>query len=302
MTARQEKVIVTGGAGFIGSHLVEELLAQGFTVHCIDNFAGGRREDRLHPDAPVHEVDIREYEAIATLFEGSRYVFHAAALPRVPYSLEHPRETHDVNVTGTLNVLHAAKERGVQRVVFSSSSAVYGDQQAKALSEDLPAKPKSPYGLHKYMGECMCRAYSEIYDLATVSLRYFNVYGARFDPEGPYALVIGRFLQQRAEGSPLTICGDGHQTRDFVHVKDVVRANIAAAQSARVGKGDVVNIGSGAATSIMELARMIGGPVEHVEPRHEPRHCQADVARAEALFSWRARMPLSEGLAALRAG
>jgi nucleoside-diphosphate-sugar epimerase len=190
-----KKAIVTGGAGFIGHHLVKALIEKGYEVHIIDNMSGGK-EERIHPKAVFHKVDIRDAAAIEPIIAGAEYVFHTAALPRVQFSIEHPEETNDVNVIGTANVLIAAKKGGVKKVVYSASSSAYGDQPVMPLKEDMPANPKSPYGLQKYVGELYCKVWSMVYGLPTVCLRYFNVYGPGFDAEGAYALVIGKFLKQ----------------------------------------------------------------------------------------------------------
>ena len=205
-----KKMVVVGGAGFIGSNLTEALVKRGGEVHVIDNLVGGKRE-QVDPGATLHVVDIRDALAIAPIIAGADTVFHLAALPRVQYSIEHPVETNEVNVGGVVHVLTAAREGGVRRVVYSASSSAYGDQETMPLVETMPAHPLSPYGLQKYVGELYCRLYTEVYGLETVSLRYFNVYGRNQDPEGPYALVIGKFLKQRAEGVPITITGDGEQ-------------------------------------------------------------------------------------------
>lgn len=256
------KAVVTGGLGFIGSHLVDALVEKGFEVHSIDNGSGGRREDRINASATYHDVDLTDAVALAPIFEGAACVFHEAALPRVQFSIEHPVETFNVNAGGTVAVLTAAKDAGVKRVVYAASSSAYGNQETLPLSEDLPAQPISPYGLQKYVGELACRVWSEVYGLETVSLRYFNVYGPRLDPNGAYALVIGKFLKQRQANEPMTITGDGEQTRDFTHVRDIVRANILAMESSNVGKGEVINVGAGRNVSINDLAKLIGGPVE----------------------------------------
>ncbi len=290
-----KKMVVVGGAGFIGSNLTEALVARGDEVHVIDNLAGGKRE-QVDPGANFHESDIRHYDEIAGIIEGADTVFHLAALPRVQFSIEHPIETNEVNVGGLVHVLTAAKEGGVRRVVYSASSSAYGDQDAMPLTEDMPAHPLSPYGLQKYIGELYCRLFSEVYGLGTVSLRYFNVYGKNQDPEGAYALVIGKFLKQKANGEPLTITGDGEQTRDFTHVSDVVRANILASESAQVGKGEVLNIGAGKECSVKHLAELIGGPVVHVPARLEPKRTRADNGRARELLEWVPNVSLEEGL------
>lgn len=290
---------MTGGAGFIGSHLVDALLEAGKEVIVIDDLSGGKRE-RVDPKATLHVVDIRDYDAIAPLFSGAEYVFHLAALPRVQYSIEHPTETHAVNVNGTLNVLLAAKEAGVKRVVYSASSSAYGNQETLPLREDMLPAPLSPYGLHKFIGEHYAHVFSEVYGLSTVSLRYFNVYGPRLDPDGAYALVIGKFLKQRSEGGPMTITGDGTQTRDFTHVRDVVRANLLAAESTQVGHGEVVNIGAGRNASINELAHLIGGPVTYIPARLEPKNTLADNTKARELLGWIPEVALADGIAELK--
>lgn len=296
----KEKAVIAGGAGFIGSHLVDALVVKGMDVHVVDNYAGGKREDRLNPKATYHEIDIRDYEKLAPVVKGATYVFHEAALPRVQFSIENPELTNSVNIGGTVSVLRAAQEGGVKRVIYAASSSAYGDQPTLPLTETMPAQPKSPYGLQKYVGELYCRVWAQVFKLETVSLRYFNVYGPRFDPEGAYALVIGRFLKQRRAGEPMTITGDGTQTRDFTHVSDVVRANILAAESPNVGKGEVLNIGAGNNKSINEIAQLIGGPAVHVEPRLEPHDTLADITLAKKLLGWEPTVKLEDGIAELK--
>lgn len=295
-----EKVVVTGGAGFVGSNLVTALLDHGFGVHVIDNYAGGKRADRIASKAVYHDLDIRDYDAIAPIIASARYVFHQAALPRVQFSIENPQETFSVNVDGLISVLRAAHEHGVSRVIYAASSSAYGDQAILPLSEDLPAQPKSPYGLQKYIGELSCRLWSEVYGLPTVSLRYFNVYGPMFDPDGAYALVIGKFLKLKKEGKPLTITGNGTQTRDFTHVSDIVSANFLAAESSNVGRGEVINIGAGRNVSINDLAEMIGGPRINVEARLEPHDTLADNRRAKQLLGWEPKIKFEDGIAELK--
>ncbi len=293
------KVIVTGGAGFIGSNLADALLERGYDVHVIDNLSGGKREN-VNPRAIFHEKDIRILAEISQIFENAKFVFHLAALPRVQYSIKHPDITSEVNVMGTQNVLIASEKAKVVKVVYSASSSAYGDSEVLPLHENLSAHPKSPYGLQKYVGELYAKTWYEVYGLPTVSLRYFNVYGPKLDPEGAYALVIGKFLKQRAEGKPLTITGDGTQTRDFTHVRDVVRANILAAESEKVGKGEVINIGAGKNCTINRLAELIGGKVEHIAPRPEPRDTLADNVRAREFLGWEPTIPFEDGIAELK--
>ncbi len=297
---QKKKMVVTGGAGFIGSNLVEELLRRGHEVHVVDNFAGGRAPGRLFDEATLHEIDIRDYPALADVVSSADVVFHLAALPRVQDSIDHPTETHDVNVNGTLSVLEAARHGGARRVLLASSAAVYGDQEVVPLHEALRATPKSPYGLHKYMGERKLELWSELYGTETVSLRFFNVYGPRFDPDGPYALVVGRFLKLATEGKPITIAGDGTNTRDYVHVHDIVDGLMRAAESAQVGRGEVINLGSGIETSVNELARIIGGEVTFVAPRIEPARSCADITRARTLLAWQPVRTLAQSLPKMR--
>ena len=291
---------MTGGAGFIGSHLVAGLLTEGYEVEVVDTFVGGRRADRMCAGATYHEVDVRDTAALKPIFTGARAVFHLAALPRVQYSIEHPQETSDVNVGGTLSVLEAARTAGGGRVVYSASSSAYGNQSVMPLREEMPANPKSPYGLQKYIGELQCRVWSEVYGLPTVSLRYFNVYGTLADPEGAYALVIAKFIKQRGEGKPMTITGDGTQTRDFTHVRDIVRANLLAVESKKVGKGEVINIGAGQNASVNRIAELIGGPTEQVPPRPEPHDTLADNLLAKKLLGWEPEISLEEGIKELK--
>ncbi|MBX4215892.1 NAD-dependent epimerase/dehydratase family protein [Candidatus Parcubacteria bacterium] len=292
---QKQKVIVTGGAGFIGSNLTDALVERGFDVQVVDNLVGGKRE-HVNKKATLHEADIRDVEALKPIFKGASCVFHLAALPRVQFSIEHPIESNETNVIGTLNVLVAAKEAGVRRVVYSASSSAYGDQEKLPVTEDMPAMPKSPYGLQKYVGELYCRVWNEIYGLETVSLRYFNVYGNRQSEEGAYALVIAKFMKQKREGKPFTITGDGEQTRDFTHVRDVVAANLLAMESAKVGKSEVINIGAGRNVSVNTIAKLIGGPVEHIAARQEIRHNRADHRLAKRLLGWEPTIAVEEGI------
>lgn len=296
---KKEKAVVTGGAGFIGSHLVDALIGCGFAVHIIDNLSGGTQEN-ISPKAVFHKVDIRNLEDIKPIIKGAKFVFHCAALPRVQYSIEHPVLTNEVNVGGTLNVLIAAQEGGMKRVIYSASSSAYGDQKTLPLIETMTPNPKSPYGLQKYIGELYCKVWSAVHGLETVSLRYFNVYGPRINPDGAYALAIGKFLKQRKAGKPLTIWGDGTQTRDFTNVRDVVRANLLAAESKRVGKGEVINIGAGRNFSVNKLAALIGGPVVHESPRIEPHDTLAGNSLARKLLGWKLKVSFEDGIAELK--
>jgi nucleoside-diphosphate-sugar epimerase len=290
------KVCVTGGAGFIGSQIADACIERGDQVLVIDNFATGKREN-LNPKAQLCEADLATDPNLTAALSGVDVVFHTAALARVPRSIEQPLETHAANVTGTLNLLKAAKDAGVRRVVYSSSSSVYGDQPTLPLTEDMRPNPLNPYACQKYMGEIYCRNFVQVYGLETVCLRYFNVYGPRQVMEGAYRLVIGVFLEQRSHGTPLTVHGDGQQTRDFTHVFDVVRANLLAAESTNVGRGEVVNIGSGREFSINRVAELIGGPTVHTPPRaNDERFKRAGVALAKHLLGWEPTIGLEQGI------
>ncbi len=293
------KVIVTGGAGFIGSHLSERLLAEGFEVHIIDNLVAGKQEN-IPAGATLHIVDIRDEEKLNPIFIDAKYVFHLAALPSVPYSVEHPIETHEVNALGTLKVIMAASNAGVKRVIYSSSSAVYGNQEALPVYEDAKCEPNTPYGLQKLESEHYLRLASELYGVETISLRYFNLYGPRQNHTGPYASVVAKFLRQSSKGDTLTIVGDGLQTRDFVHVEDVVEANICAMRSDKVGKGEVFNIGGGEQYTILRVAEIMGGKVEHLPARIEIKHSLASIDHARDIMNWTPTKSFEEGIAHLK--
>ncbi len=289
------KVVVVGGAGFIGSNLVKELVKRKFDVHVVDNLSAGKRE-AVDPRAKFYKVDMRNFKKLAPIFKGATYVFHLAAMPRVQVSIQNPQETHDINVNGTLNVYIAAHQAKVKKVIYSASSSAYGDQETFPLHEELPANPKSPYGLQKYIGEMMLRVWNQVYGLPGVSLRYFNVYGPGQSEEGEYALVIGKFLRQKREGDPLSITGDGEQTRDFTSVHDVVRANILAAKTKDATGGMVINIGAGDNRTINSIAEMVGGPKKYVPARLEPRHNKADNQKAFQVLGWKPAVKLEDGI------
>jgi len=290
------KIIVTGGAGFIGSNLTDALIEKGHDVLIIDNLSTGRKEN-INPKANFFEADLRDFDKIRPLFENIDFVFHEAALPRIPLSIEKPIESNDINIKGTLNVLVASKEAGVKRVIYAASSSALGGNAKLPMKEDGLCQPLNPYALQKYVGELYCKIFSDIYALPTVSLRYFNVYGPRQPREGSYVPVIGIFLTQKSRGEKLTITGDGEQTRDFTHVFDVVRANILAMGRDTVGKGEVINIGAGTNYSINEIAKMVGGEVTYIPlPPGEMRDTLADISRAKELLGWEPKVTLEEGI------
>lgn len=296
-----KKYVVTGGAGFIGSHLVHALVVSGCEVVVIDNLFAGRK-NLVHPYAEFRALDICSSPgSLQSAFRGADGVFHLAAWPRVPASFEKPGLTAEVNVAGTANVLDAAHKAEVKRVVFASSSSVYGNQSVLPLVETMAPNPMSPYAVHKLAGEYLCRVMAQNHGPQAISLRFFNVYGSDMDLSGKYALAIGRFLKQRKAGEPLTIYGDGEQTRDFTHVADVVRACMLAMGSWRHFTGEVCNIGAGHPTSINRIAELIGGPVVHQRPRlSEPRHTHADTIMAEVLLDWEPVVAIENGIAELK--
>lgn len=298
MEQKVKRAVVTGGAGFIGSHLVDALIEKGYVVDVIDSLIAGKKE-LVNSSARLHIKDIRNYEDILPIVAGADVVFHLAALPRVQSSIEDPLEYDAVNAGGTLNVLNAVKEGCAKKFIFSSSCSVYGDHETQPLGEALPARPLSPYALHKLIGEEYARLYNFLYGTKTLSLRYFNAYGPRLDPEGPYALVIGLLLRLRKEGKPLTVTGDGEQTRDFTHVRDIVLANILAGESDTVFAGQVINIGSGKEVSINQLAKQIGGEIAYIPARKEPRRTRADITKAKALLGWEPEVKFADGIAEL---
>jgi UDP-glucose 4-epimerase len=295
-----KKVVVTGGAGFIGSNIVAALVERGDEVHVVDNYSAGKLDERINPKAIYHELDIRSTDELAKVCEGADVVFHTAAVPRVPYSVEHPVETTDVNIVGTVSVLTAAARAKVRRVVYSASGSAYGEQPSLPLSEGMQANPVNPYGLQKYVGELFAKLWVSVYGLQTVSLRYFNVYGPMLDPDGPYALAVGKFLMARKNNEPITIFGDGTITRDFTHVRDVVRANLLAAENPKVGNGEVINIGAGRSTTIKELAGMFGGEIIYAAPRIEAHDSLADNRKAKELLGWEPHEKLEDGIAELK--
>lgn len=292
------KLVVTGGAGFIGSHLTDHLVELGHEVIVVDNLLLGKREF-VNKQAKFYKVDIRNLKKLSKLFKGAETVFHLAADPRLPVSIEDPVSTHEINVTGTLNVLLAAKNNRVKKVVFSSSCALYGEQPLPIKEEFVP-QPLSPYGLHKLMGEKYCQLFYSLYGLESVCLRYFNVFGPRKLATGAYPMVIPIFLQQRKNSQPLTIVGDGLATRDYVHVSDVVEANILAWQS-EIKNGEGFNIGSGRGTNINEIAKLIGGETVNLPERSgEMRFIEADNSKAKQFLNWQPKKSLEDGIELLK--
>jgi UDP-glucose 4-epimerase len=297
-------VLVTGGGGFIGSHLVERLVSDGHAVRVLDNFATGKRENLLEwaDQVELVEGDMRSYERVHTAVRGCELVLHQAALPSVPRSVQDPLTSSEVNITGTLNVLLAARDEGVRRVVFASSSSIYGANPELPKHEDLLPLPMSPYAVAKLAGEGYCRSFHEVFGIETVALRYFNVFGPRQDPLSQYAAVIPNFITALLAGERPVVYGDGEQSRDFTYVENVVDANLLAMR-ADGAAGKLYNIAAGERTTLNQLLDHLG-PLMGREPgaRYDParpgdvRHSQADIGRARRELGYRPSISPEEGL------
>jgi UDP-glucose 4-epimerase len=296
------KVLVTGGAGFIGSNLVRELLGRGDDVRVLDNFSTGNRRNIEDLDVEVVEGELRSYERVHNAVRGVETVFHLGALGSVPRSVQDPLTSSAVNIEGTLNVLLAARDEGIRRVVYTSSSSIYGVSNPLPLNERMPPDPISPYGVAKLAAERYCVSFSRVYDLETVVLRYFNVFGPRQDPTSQYAAVVPLFITAIAAGEPITIFGDGEQSRDFTFVGNVVAAT-AAAGSAQEANGQILNVAAASPASVNTLADTIGSILgKPIDKRHEPeragdiRDSWADISEAQRLLGFEPRIGLEEGL------
>ncbi len=298
------KTLITGGAGFIGSHLCEALLAEGHRVTVLDNLRSGRRENLAGVMGEIEfiEGDILDTERLASACRDVDVVFHQAAIVSVPYSVLHPFESLDVNARGTLSVLEEARKADVRRVVLASSAAVYGNHASLPQHEELLPEPSSPYGLEKLALEHYARLYTELHRLETVALRYFNVFGPRQDPGSPYSGVISIFSERAMAGHPVTLHGDGQQTRDFVSVENVVRANLLAA-SVPAAAGSTFNVGLGMETSLLELLDHLeficGTKIEQTfgpERQGDIRRSVADITRARELLGYAPQVGVEKGL------
>ena len=299
-------ILVTGGAGFIGSNLTEALLQQGHTVRVLDNFSTGKREnivfDKDNGLLQVIMGDIRDQDICLKAADGVDYLFHQAALASVPQSVEDPVTSNSVNVGGTLNLLWAAKERRVKRFIYASSCAIYGDDPSLPKKEDMAPAPLSPYALQKYIGERYCSLFSQLYGLETVCLRYFNVFGPKQDPGSIYSAVIPRFIDAFLEGHPPTVYGDGEQSRDFVYIENLVEANLHA-MSASSFNGEVINIGCGKSTSLNLLLRILQkvmgstlGPAYEKPRPGDITRSYGDIGKANRMLNYFPRVELEEGL------
>ena len=282
-----KKAIVTGGAGFIGSNLVDKLINMGVEVHIIDDLSTGFKKN-INPKAIFHKMDISEIDSRHNYYEfkDTDVIFHCAALARVQPSIEDPVSFDKINIGGTLRLLKLAHDLKVKRFVYSASSSCYGNNKNFPTPETESTNPLSPYGLQKYVGEQYCKMFSEVYNLDTVSLRYFNVYGERMNLEGAYKLVIAIFADQMLKGKPLTINNNGEQRRDFTYVGDVVNANILAATHNKRLDGEVFNIGNGDNYSVNELADMFGGEKQYGVEVLEPFQTLADNSKANLDLGW----------------
>jgi nucleoside-diphosphate-sugar epimerase len=296
------KVLVTGGAGFIGSHLVRALLLRGDEVRVLDNFSTGDRGNLEELDVDLVEGDLRSYERVATAVRGAEVVFHEGALPSVPRSIQDPLTSTAVNVEGTLNVLLAARDAGVRRIVFASSSSVYGNAPGMPRRESQPVAPLAPYAVSKLAAEQYCLVANRVFGVETVALRYFNVFGEYQDPRSGYAAVIPKFIRMMLDGERPTIFGDGETSRDFTHVENVVEANLAAAESPTAA-GRVMNVAIGTSHTLNELVRTLGRLLDsELEPEYaaarpcDVRDSLADVSLARELIGYAPSVEFDEGL------
>lgn len=300
--------LITGGCGFIGSHIAEALVAEGVPVRVFDNFSSGRLENLAGFGSGIEVIrgDVRDPEALRAAMNGVEHVFHEAALVSVAVSVEQPEENDAINIRGTLNVLQAARAAGVKRVLLASSAAVYGNNPVLPKREDMLPEPESPYALGKLAGEYYLRLFSQLYGVETVALRYFNVFGPRQDGKSMYSGVISRFTDDIRAGRTPTIFGDGEQTRDFVFVKDVVQANLLAMRSKAVGRGEVFNVATGQQVSLLQLWEALRGiagsklvPVFRDARPGDIRHSLADIGKIRKSLCYQPQYGLEYGLRAI---
>ena len=303
---KMSKILVTGGAGFIGSNLTEALLQRGLFVRILDNFSTGKKEnlifDKRYPSLEIMEGDIRDSSTCQEAVKGIEYVFHQAALPSVQRSVEDPETSNAVNGGGTLNILIAARDERVKRVIYASSSSIYGDTPTLPKHEEMPSHPLSPYALQKYIGEQYCLLFYQLYGLETVSLRYFNIFGPKQDPNSIYSAVIPKFIDALIQGRPPIIFGDGEQSRDFTYVENVVQANLLAMSTEHL-HGEAINIACGEMTSLNQLLnglRDILGSKQapiYEEPRKgDVRHSLADIRKGKEIINYEPTVGFEMGL------
>ncbi len=292
--------LVTGGAGFIGSHLVERLVRDGHQVSIIDNFSNGRRENlaflgNSNSQVKIHEADVANFDSIKDYFNGVDWVFHLAALADIVPSIKMPHHYFQANVDGTFAVMEAARHANVKRIVYTASSSCYGIPNEYPTLESAPINPAYPYALTKFLGEEIALHWAKVYNLPLISLRLFNVYGPRTRTSGTYGAVFGVFLAQKLAGKPFTVVGDGNQTRDFTFVTDVVNAFVTAAASEI--SGEVFNVGSGESVSVNELVRLLGGDVTYIPKRPgEPDKTFADITKINSRLNWKPEMSFADGV------
>ncbi len=300
------KVLVTGGAGFIGSNLTEALLQRGHFVRVLDDFSTGKREnlifDKAYPSLEIIEGDIRDLSTCQKAVQGMEYVFHQGALPSVQRSVEDPGTSNAVNVGGTLNILLAAREKGVKRVMYASSSSIYGDTPTLPKHEEMPSNPLSPYALQKYIGEQYCRLFYQLYGLETISLRYFNIFGPKQDPSSLYSAVIPKFIDALLQGHPPIIFGDGEQSRDFTYIENVVQANLLA-MSAEHLHGEAINIACGKRISLNQLSNVLKeilgsklSPIYQAPRKGDVKHSLADIRKGKEIINYEPKVGIETGL------
>jgi UDP-glucose 4-epimerase len=299
MNAKRPIAVVTGGAGFIGSHMVDHLLDRGYRVRVIDNLSGGRRANLAHherdPDLEFEEADIRDLEPQSAVFRDADYVLHFAGIGDIVPSIEQPTQYMDTNVQGTVKVLECAREAGVRKFVYAASSSCYG-LAATPTREDHPISPQYPYALSKYHGEQAALHWHRVYRLPANSIRIFNAYGTRVRTTGAYGAVFGVFFKQKLAGKPFTVVGDGTQKRDFLYASDVAAAFLLAAESDK--SGEIWNLGAGNPQPVNRLVELIGGPVVHIPKRPgEPDVTWADISKISRDLSWKPRIPFEQGVA-----
>ena len=294
------KAIVTGGCGFIGSHITDRLLAEGFSVTVIDNLSTGRLLNLVHhkdnPELDIRIADLADYDKILPMFEGVDWVFHLAALADIVPSIERPLEYHRANVDGTINVLECCRKWNVKRIIYAASSSCYGIPDVSPTPETAEIRPQYPYAVTKYLGEKYLMYWNAIYGLPVTAMRFFNVYGPRSRTSGTYGAVFGVFLAQKLNGKPYTVVGDGNQTRDFTFVTDVANAcYMAAASNGAIGK--IMNVGSGNTYSVNRLVELLGGEVIHIPKRPgEPDCTFADIATITSVLNWKPLVTFEQGV------
>ncbi|MGB7573725.1 MAG: SDR family oxidoreductase [Thermodesulfobacteriota bacterium] len=300
------KVLVTGGAGFIGSNLTEALLQRGHLVRVLDDFSTGKKEnlvfDKAYPSLEIIKGDIRDLRTCQKAAERMEYVFHQGALPSVQRSVEDPETSNAVNVGGTLNILLAAREKGVKRVMYAASSSIYGDTPTLPKHEEMPPNPLSPYALQKYIGEQYCRLFYQLYGLETISLRYFNIFGPKQDPNSLYSAVIPKFIDALLQGRPPIIFGDGEQSRDFTYIENVVEANLLA-MSAEHLHGEAINIACGNRISLNQLLNVLKeilgskqSPIYQDPRKGDVKHSLADIRRGKEIINYEPKVGIETGL------